>query len=117
MKSKNKNGKTNKKQVVEAEIVEKKVDSKDKKLETKVKKEEKKSEKKIENKKTKKKDKKSKKNGFFADVINELKKVKWPDKKYMIKYSIATFGTIILTCVYFSIVTALFALVKGVLIG
>ena len=114
MKSKDKNEKTNKKQVVEAEIVEKKSNKKDKKVEQKVKKEEKKSEKKIEKKK---KDKKSKKNGFFADVISELKKVKWPDKKYMIKYSIATFGTIILTCVYFSIVTALFALVKGVLIG
>lgn len=67
--------------------------------------------------KTEKKVKKTKKNGFFNSVINELKKVKWPDKKYMIKYSIATFGTIILTCAYFSLVTAVFAIIKKGILG
>ena len=67
--------------------------------------------------KTEKKSKKTKKNGFFKNVINELKKVKWPDKKYMVKYSIATFGTIIFTCAYFSLVTALFALIKKGILG
>ena len=67
--------------------------------------------------KTEKKVKKTKKNGFFNSVINELKKVKWPDKKYIIKYSVATFGTIILTCAYFSLVTAVFAIIKkGILV-
>ena len=67
--------------------------------------------------KTEKKVKKTKKSGFFNSVINELKKVKWPDKKYMIKYSVATFGTIILTCAYFSLVTAVFAIVKKGILG
>ncbi len=67
--------------------------------------------------KTEKKVKKTKKNGFFNSVINELKKVKWPDKKYMFKYSIATFGTIIFVCAYFSLVTAIFALIKKGIIG
>ena len=50
---------------------------------------------------------------FFKDVIKEMKKVKWPDKKYMIKYSIATFAMIISVSVYFYIITAIFAAVKG----
>ena len=50
---------------------------------------------------------------FLKNVISELKKVKWPDKKYMVKYSIATFVTIIMSSAYFYAITALFALVKG----
>ncbi len=49
---------------------------------------------------------------FFKDVISELKKVKWPDKKYMIKYSIATFSTIIMCSLYFYMITIVFAIVK-----
>ena len=67
--------------------------------------------------KTKKKSKKQKvsktnKDGFFKSVIKELKKVKWPDKKYMVKYSAATFGTIILSSLYFYLIYMLFTLVK-----
>ena len=50
---------------------------------------------------------------FFKEVFNELKKVKWPDKKYMVKYSVATFATIIMCSLYFYLITVLFALVKG----
>ena len=50
---------------------------------------------------------------FFKDVIKELKKVKWPDKKYMIKYSIATLVSIIGVSIYFYVVTAIFAVIKG----
>lgn len=50
---------------------------------------------------------------FFKEVIGELKKTKWPDKKYMVKYSIATFAIVIMSSVYFYAITALFALVKG----
>ena len=50
---------------------------------------------------------------FFKNVIKELKKVKWPDKKYMVKYSIATFATLIFSAVYFYLIYALFSLVKG----
>ena len=38
--------------------------------------------------KNKKEVKKAQKDGFFKQVSKELKKVKWPDKKYMVKYSI-----------------------------
>ena len=44
--------------------------------------------------------------------FTELKKVKWPDKKYMIKYSIATFVTIIMCSLYFYLITVVFALIK-----
>lgn len=55
---------------------------------------------------------KTKKEGFFKEVIKELKIVKWPDKKYMVKYSIATFVTIIMCSLYFYLITIVFALVK-----
>ena len=57
--------------------------------------------------------KKAKGDGFFKSVIKEMKKVKWPDKKYMVKYSIATFATIILSSLYFYLIFVLFSLVKG----
>lgn len=57
--------------------------------------------------------KKDKKDGFFKNVLKELKRVKWPDKKYMVKYSAATFGTIILSSLYFYLIFVLFTLVKG----
>lgn len=49
---------------------------------------------------------------FFKEVKNELKKSKWPDKKYMVKYSVATFATIIMCSVYFYLIGALFMLIK-----
>ena len=55
---------------------------------------------------------KTKKEGFFKEVIRELKIVKWPDKKYMVKYSIATFVTIIMCSLYFYLITVVFALVR-----
>ena len=72
-----------------------------------------KKEKKVNKVKKEKKDKNAKKNGFFKEVIKELKKVKWPDKKYMVKYSIATFVTIIASSLYFYAIFALFSLIKG----
>ena len=73
----------------------------------------KKEDKKVLKKEVKSKDKtKSKKDGFFKEVIKELKKVKWPDKKYMVKYSVATFVTIIVCSLYFYLITVVFALVK-----
>ena len=57
--------------------------------------------------------KKTKKDGFFSEVIKELKRVKWPDKKYMVKYSAATFATIIISALYFYLIFVLFSIVKG----
>ena len=103
MKSEKKMSKKEKKQVVEADIVEEKV------------KKEKKTDKKVEKKSDKKKEKvkKTKGEGFFKEVIKELKRTKWPDKKYMVKYSIATFATIIISSVYFYAIFALFSYLKG----
>ncbi len=73
----------------------------------------KKEDKKVLKKEVKSKDKtKSKKDGFFKEVIKELKIVKWPDKKYMVKYSVATFVTIIVCSLYFYLITVVFALIK-----
>lgn len=64
-------------------------------------------------KKKKEKDKtKVKKSGFFKQALNELKITVWPDKPYMVKYSIATFATIILCSVYFSLIYLLFTFIK-----
>lgn len=72
-----------------------------------------KDEKKVSKKEVKSKSKsKAKKDGFFKEVIKELKIVKWPDKKYMVKYSVATFVTIIMCSLYFYLITVVFALVK-----
>lgn len=69
--------------------------------------------KKVSKKGTKPKNKaNAKKDGFFKEVISELKKVKWPDKKYMVKYSVATFVTIIICSLYFYLITVVFALLK-----
>ena len=65
------------------------------------------------NTKVKKVKEKKQKGHFFKDVIKELKRVKWPDKKYMVKYSVATFATIIVTSLYFYAIFAIFSLVKG----
>ncbi|MBQ6546626.1 MAG: preprotein translocase subunit SecE [Bacilli bacterium] len=97
--------------VVEAEIVEKEADTKEKKTK---KKEKVKADKKKE-KTEKTKIKTNKKEGFFKEVIKELKKVKWPDKKYMVKYSAATFGTIIISSLYFYVIFALFSYIKGLI--
>jgi len=44
---------------------------------------------------------------FFKNVKEELKKVKWPDRKYMVKYSLATVFVVVFTALYFYGVSAL----------
>ena len=54
-----------------------------------------------------------KKNSVKKEDKKVLKKeVKWPDKKYMVKYSVATFVTIIVCSLYFYLITVVFALIK-----
>ncbi len=50
---------------------------------------------------TKPKKEKQQKNHFMKDVKNELKKVRWPLKKEMITYSIATLVFIIILGLFF----------------
>lgn len=39
---------------------------------------------------------------FFKNIKQELKKVKWPNKKDMLKYSIATLAIILFFFVFFT---------------
>ena len=71
------------------------------KKETKV---EKTSKKEVKSKgKTTKKQPKAKKESFFTGVRKEMKKVRWPLKKEMIKYSIATLSFIIFFALFFTL--------------
>ena len=49
---------------------------------------------------------------FFIGLKNEMKKVKWPSKKEMIKYSCAALTFIIVFAVFFSFTDLLIAGVK-----
>ena len=50
---------------------------------------------------------------FFKQVKAEMKKVKWPTRKEMIKYSITTLIFILLFAGFFYLIDVLFALLKG----
>ena len=53
---------------------------------------------------------------FFKDALSELKKVRWPLKKEMIKYSIATLIVIILMGVFFIATDLIVAGIKMVFV-
>lgn len=53
---------------------------------------------------------------FFADVKGELKKVRWPNKKEMLKYSIATISIMIMFGLFYTIIDLASAGIK-MLIG
>ena len=61
------------------------------------------------------KGKKVNKEGFFKQVKKELKKVSWPSKKHMVKYSISTICFIVLFALYFFGIETLFAYIKGLI--
>ena len=73
---------------------------------------EKKDVKKVEKKDNKKKDKKVKKESFFKGVKDEMSKVRWPLKKEMVKYSIATLSFIIFFALFFTLGDLIIAGVK-----
>ncbi len=54
------------------------------------------------------------KEGYFKGVKSEMSKVKWPDGKSMVKYTIATLAFIVFFGGYFYLINFLFALLKGV---
>lgn len=49
---------------------------------------------------------------FFIGIKNEMKNVKWPTKKEMMKYSFATLGFIIVFMAFFGLTDLLIAGVK-----
>ena len=75
-----------------------------------------------DNKKNKKKDDKNKKKNkvankkpsFLKEVRNEVSKVKWPSKKDMIKYSVATISFIIFFSLFFYLIDLFMAFLKEV---
>ena len=85
-----------------------------KKKTTKVETKSKKVEKKVEKKEKEEKVEKTKKEGFLKSVWHEMKKVTWPSKKHMVKYSIATIILIIFFTLYFLGIEAVFAWIKEV---
>ena len=78
----------------------------------------KKTSKKVESKSTKttkkveKKETKVKKESFFTGVKKEMKHVRWPLKKEMVKYSIATLSFIIFFTLFFMLTDLIIAAVK-----
>jgi len=74
-------------------------------------------------KKEAKKNKKEKKLGFFKKICNffksiktEMSKVTWPNKKNMIKYSIATIVFIIFFALFFYGIIVVFGLLKDLIV-
>ena len=49
---------------------------------------------------------------FFEEVKKELSKVKWPNKKDMVKYSFATIAFVIFFAVFFYLIDLAVAFVK-----
>lgn len=65
-------------------------------------------------KKVVKKEAKVKKPGFFKEVRTEMSKVKWPSRKDMVKYSIATIVFVIFFALFFYAIDLVLALLKEV---
>ena len=53
------------------------------------------------------------KESFYKQVKAEMKKVKWPTRKEMFKYSITTLAFIVIFTGFFYLIDVLFALLKG----
>lgn len=73
--------------------------------------------KKSKDKKEKKKNvKKTHKEGFFKGVKKELKLVKWPSGKEVIKYTFSTIVMCIILCVFFLLLNLGLSFVKGLFV-
>ena len=77
------------------------------------KKEEKVSKKNIEKKTKKVKKEKIKKQGFLKKVRCEMKKVSWPTRKEVLKYTIATLAFCLIVCGFFQLLNLGLSFVKG----
>ena len=56
-----------------------------------------------------------KKESFFKQVKKELKKVSWPSKKNMIKFSVTTICFLLLFSLFFFGLDSIFAFIKGLM--
>ena len=66
-------------------------------------------------KKVVKKDKKEKKENLFKQIKKEMAKVHFPNKKDMIKYSIATISFVLFFGIYFYVIQLVMAFVKSLI--
>lgn len=55
--------------------------------------------------------------GFFKDVKSEMKKVRFPNKKEMITYSVATISLVIFFALYFGLLDLIIAGIKTLING
>lgn len=56
---------------------------------------------------------KSTKEDFFHKIRVEMKKVKWPSFKEMVKYTVATIVLVIIIALLFQVLNILISLIKG----
>ena len=52
---------------------------------------------------------------FLVGVKSEMKKVRWPDKKQMVKNSTATLSFVIIFAVFFAVLDLVLSLIKTVI--
>lgn len=57
-----------------------------------------------------------KKQSFFKGVKNELKKVKWPEKKEVVKYTIATIIFVLIFVLLFAVLNLAISVIKGLFV-
>lgn len=61
----------------------------------------------------KNKEKKEKKNGFLKETRNEMKKVSWPNKKDVFKYTLATLVFCLIVVGFFQLLNLGLSFIKG----
>ena len=66
-----------------------------------------------DNKKKEKKNTKKSEGNYFKQVNKELKQVKWPSKKEVVKYTISTIVFCLIICVFFILLNLLMVYIKG----
>lgn len=72
-----------------------------------------KSSKKVEKKDAKKKEKVKNNDGYFKEVKKELKLVKWPSAKEVIKYTISTIILCAILCAIFMLLNLIMSVIVG----
>lgn len=63
--------------------------------------------------KNKKRKEEKNKKGLFHNIRVEMKKVKWPSAKEILKYTIATIAFCVVIALFFQLLNVLVSLVKG----
>ncbi len=66
-----------------------------------------------EKKKPKKEKQPKKKTNFFKDVRKEVAQVRWPNRKEMVKNSVATISFVVFFAAFFYLIEIIFAFVKS----